>query len=359
MASVEFDSVTISVDGTVVLRDVSLDIADGEFVGVIGASGSGKTTLIRTIAGLTDVVRGRVLLDGLDVTRTKTADRDVGMVFQEPVMYRNRSVRGNVSFPLELRRQEPEEIRDRVDAEVRAMHLEHLLSRKPRELSRGEAQLVQIARAMVRTPRVLLLDEPLASLDTARQAQMRSELALLQAGYGVTTLMATNDPLDAMTMPSRLVVIHEGRVAQVDRPDVVHRMPVSLDAAVGTGECWLLPAKVSADGEGFWLDVGHRADAKGTGIAFRHRAWTPALADHIGTQVTLGIRPADVVVSPTGPITANVTKIVPGVPDGAYCDVGGWRCGLTLPAGVREGDVVRVQVGHLVVFDQATGRAIT
>jgi multiple sugar transport system ATP-binding protein len=359
MASVEFDNVTIAVRGTIVLRDVSLDIADGEFVGVIGPSGSGKTSLIRTIAGFTDVVRGRVLLDGIDVTRTKTADRDVGMVFQEPVMFRTRNVRRNVSFPLEIRRQEAEEIRHRVDAEVGAMHLEYLLTRYPNELSRGETQLVQIARAMVRTQRVLLLDEPLANLDTARQAQMRTELALLQSGYGVTTIMATNDPVDAMTMPSRLVVLHRERVVQVDRPDLVHRSPATIDAAVGTGDCWLLPATVSADREGFWLDVTYRTAAEGAAPAFRHRAWTSALADHIGQQVTLGIRPGDVVVSPTGSIAASVTKIVPGVAGGAYCDVGGWRCGLTLPADVREGDVVRVQVDHLVVFDQVTGLAIT
>ena len=358
MASVEFDSVTIAVDGAIVLRDVSLDIADGEFVGVIGPSGSGKTSLIRTIAGFTDVVRGRVLLDGIDVTRTKTADRDVGMVFQEPVMFRRRNVRRNVSFPLEIRRREAEEIRDRVDAEARAMHLEHLLARRPDELSRGETQLVQIARTMVRTPRVLLLDEPLVRLDAARQAQMRTELAMLQAGYGVTTVMATNDPIDALTMPSRLVVIHRQRVVQFDHPDAVYRSPATIDAAVGTGDCWLLPATVSADREGFWLDVAHRRAAHDAAPALRHRAWAPVVANHIGQQVTLGIRPGDVVASPNGPVVAAVTKIVPGGPGGAYCDIGGWRCGLTLPAEVSEGDVVRLQVDHLVVFDNATGRAI-
>jgi ABC-type sugar transport system ATPase subunit len=358
MASVEFDSVTIAVGGTIVLSDVSLDIADGEFVGLIGPSGSGKTSLIRTIAGFTDVVRGRVLLDGIDVAHTKTADRDLGMVSQEPITFRTRNVRRNVSFPLEIRRQEWAEIRDRVDAEVRAMHLEHLLTRHPNELSRGETQLVQIARAMVRTPRVLLLDEPLANLDTARQAQMRTDLAVLQSGYGVTTIMATNDPVDAMTMPSRLVVIHRGKVVQVGRPDTVYRSPATIDAALGTGECWVLPATVRADREGFWLDVEHRTGPAGAGPAFRHRAWTPALADHVGAEVKLGIRPRDVVVSPTGTILASMTKIVPGVPGGAYCDVAGWRCGLTLPADAREGDVVRVQIDRLLVFDQVTGRAI-
>ena len=283
MARVEFDDVTVAVDGTTVLTEISLDIADGEFVGVIGPSGSGKTSLIRTVAGFTDVVRGRVLLDGVDVTAIKTADRDLAMVSQEPVMFPRRNVRRNVSFPLEIRRQEPDEIRARVDAETRAMHLEHLLSRRPGHLSSGEVQLVQIARAMVRTPRVLLLDEPLARLDSARQAQMRRDLAVLQAGYGVTTVMATNDPVEAMTMPSRLVVIDDGSVVQVDRPDVVRRTPASIDAAVGTGECWLLPATVTADRQGFWLIVDRRATAVGSearpsGIAPGHRRCVAALA---------------------------------------------------------------------------------
>ena len=358
MASVEFDNVTVAVNGAVVLRNVSLDISDGEFVGVIGPSGSGKTSLIRTIAGFTDVVRGRLLLDGIDITRTKTAERGVGMVFQEPVMFRRRNVRRNVSFPLEIRRQKAAEIRDRVDAEARAMHLEHLLARRPDELSRGETQLVQIARAMVRTPRVLLLDEPLVRLDTARQAQMRTELAMLQAGYGVTTVMATNDPIDALTMPSRLVVIHRQRVVQFDHPDAVYRSPATIDAAVGIGDCWLLPATVNADREGFWLDVAHRVATHDAAPALHHRAWAPVLADHVGRQVTVGIRPGDVVVSSSGPVVATVTKIVPGGPGGAICDVGGWRCGLTLPAVVRAGDIVRLQVDHLVVFDNVTGRAI-
>ena len=359
MASVEFDNVTIAIDGTVVLSGVCLDIADGEFVGVIGPSGSGKTSLIRTIAGFTDVVSGRMLIGGVDVAEVKTADRDVGMVFQEPVMFRTRNVRRNVSFPLEIRRQDPGEIRDRVDAEVRAMHLEHLLSRRPDELSRGEAQLVQIARAMVRSPRVLLLDEPLASLDTVRQAQMRSELALLQAGYAVTTVMTTNDPVEAMTMPSSLVVLDGGSVVQVDRPSAVHRSPASIDAAVATGECSLIPVTVAADPDGLWLCAERRVGEGDVGVpAFRYRAWAPVLAEYVGLSVMLGIRRDDVVVSPSGPVEARVTKIVPGAPHGGYCEIGGWRCGLTPPAGVQEGDAVRLQIDHLVVFDAATRRAI-
>jgi multiple sugar transport system ATP-binding protein len=358
VARVEFDDVTAAVEGTTVLSDVSLDIADGEFVGVIGPSGCGKTTLLRTIAGFTDVVQGRLLLDGVDVARTKTAERDVSMVFQEPVMFPMRNVRRNVSFPLEIRRQEPDEIRNRVDAEIRAMHLEHLLTRRPDQLSSGEAQLVQIARAMVRTPRVLLLDEPLARLDSVRQAQLRHDLTLLQAGYGVTTVMATNDPVDALTMPSRLVVIDGGRVVQVGHPDVVRHSPASVDAALATGECWFLPARVDADQEGFWLSVERRIDDGHTGPAIRHRAWSPALGERVGHGVMLGIRPGDVVQSASGSIEACVTKIVPGVRGSAACEVGGWRCALTPRERVQVGEVVRVQIEHAVAFDAVTGRAI-
>ncbi len=358
MARVVFDEVTVAVDGDVVLDDVSLDIAHGEVVGVIGPSGSGKTTLIRTIAGFTDIVRGHLFFDDIDVTTMRTADRDVAMVFEEPALFRSRNVRRTVAFPLEIRKQAPEEIRHRVDAEIRAMHLEHLLGRQPHELSRGEAQLVQIARALVRAPRVLLLDDPLATLDTVRHEQMRSELAVLQAGYGVTTVIATNDPADAMQLSSRLVVLDAGRVVQFDTSWAVRRAPATLDAAAATGDCWRVTATVSADtAGGFWLTVGGRGNATGR-TAMRHRAWSAALQPYVGRQVTLGVRPEDVVVSSAGAIQGEVCTIVPGSPHSSICDVAGWRLGFRHEPEVRLHDLVRLRLDHLVVFDSTTGRAI-
>ena len=358
MTAVTFDGVTVAVDGEVILRDVSLDIADGEFIGVIGPSGSGKTTLLRTVAGFTKVVRGRLLFDGSDVTNVKTAERDVGMVVQEPVLFPRKTVQRNMAFSLELRRQAALEIRQRVDAEARALHLVHLLERHPGGLSRGEAQLVQIARALVRMPRVLLLDEPLASLDTARQAQMRSELSMLQAGYGVTTLMATNDPGDAMSMPHRLVVIDDGMVVQLGTPEEVWRLPATVDAALSTGECRLLTARVSADAEGFWLTVAPRDGESAALPALRHRAWHPRFADHVGSDVVVGIRPSDLVVVPAGPVRATIDRIVPGAPGMVHCDVGGWRLVAQGEPGGEVGDEVALRIDHLRAFDADTGRAI-
>lgn len=369
MTAVTFDGVTVAAGGSVILRDVSLDIAAGEFIGVVGPSGSGKTTLLRTIAGFTDAISGRLLFDGVDVTGVKTAARDVGMVVQEPVLFPTRTVQRNMAFPLELRRQAALEIRQRVDAEARAMHLEHLLERNPGDLSRGEAQLVQIARALVRMPRVLLLDEPLASLDAARQGQMRSELSMLQAGYGVTTLMATNDPVDAMSMPHRLVVLDDGVVVQVGTPEEVWRSPATVDAALSTGECRLLTARVDADAEGFWVTVAPRGGQPAQPPALRHRVWHRRFADHVGTDIVVGVRPSDLVMALNGPIRATIDRFVPGVPGMVQFDVGGWALvahgGPGTVAGGRAGgvvgragDAVALRLERLLTFDPATGRAI-
>ena len=189
MASVGFDNVTVAVDGALVLRDVSLDISGRRICRRDRALRERQDELDphdcrlhRCCSGAAAARRNRCHSDQDGGSR-----RRHGVPGTRGV--RRRNVRRNVSFPLETRRQEAAEIRDRVDAEARAMHLEHLLARRPDELSRGETQLVQIARAMVRTPPVLLLDEPPVRLDTARQAQMRTELAMLQSGYGVTTVI--------------------------------------------------------------------------------------------------------------------------------------------------------------------------
>jgi ABC-type sugar transport system ATPase subunit len=354
MARIDFDDVTVAVDGNVVLHNITLGIDDGEFVGVIGPSGSGKTTLLRTLAGFTDVVEGRVLLDGIDVTQVKTADRDIGMVFQDPVLFGNRNVRRNVSFPLEIQKRNVEEIAQRVNAEVRSMHIEHLLLRHPKELSRGEAQLVQIARAMVRTPRVLLLDEPLASLDVHLQARMRAELSMLQAGYGVTTVMTTNDPNDAVSMPSRLIVVDSGCVVQIDTPAAVRKRPATVDAAVSTGECWLLPATVLRADEGFWL----RFDGRDGEEACRCKAWAPALSSRVGEAVVIGMRSDGVHIVANGTITARIRRVLPGSGGIALCAMGGRDIGVIADAGAGPDDIVNLRFDEFVVFDGASGRSI-
>jgi ABC-type sugar transport system ATPase subunit len=206
MAAVELAHLTVRRANSTALDDVSLSVDDGELIGVVGASGAGKTTLLRTIAGLQRPTAGTIRIGDVDVTATEPAGRDVSMVFQRPALIPNRDVRGNVAFPLEIHHELAADIVSRVTAETRALHIEALLTRQPGQLSRGERQLVQVARAMVRTPSVLLLDEPLAALDAGMTQQLRLDLHALQRGYRVTTLLATSDPVEAMTLPDRIVV---------------------------------------------------------------------------------------------------------------------------------------------------------
>ena len=356
MARIELERATVISGGTLRLDDASLAVAEGDFVGVVGASGSGKSTLLRAVAGLERLASGAIRFDGLDVTNSSPGERDVGLVFQEPALLGHLSVRRNVSFPLEVRHRDPEEIRKRVDAEVRALRIEELMHRNPAELSHGEQQMVQIGRALVRTPRVLLLDEPFAALDEPLRRRMRAEIGMLQEGYGVTTLMSTNDPLDVATLAKSVVVVHDGRVVQAEPTAVVRRSPASLVAAAATGHLSVVEMTVVADREGFWL---MREDPRG-GELVRIRAWTPGLAGYVGSTVAVGVRPEHLVVNATGAIPATVQRRIP-VPTGSVqCLVAGAMVTGTIEPGstVASGDEVRLRLDHLMMFDRATDLAI-
>jgi multiple sugar transport system ATP-binding protein len=261
-----------------------------------------------------------------------------------------------VSFPLDVRRSDPEEIRNRVDAEVRALRIEELMNRHPAHLSHGEQQMVQIGRALVRTSRVLLLDEPFAALDEQLRYRLRAEIGMLQEGYGVTTLMSTNDPLDVATLAKSLVVLHDGRVLQAGSTAAVRRSPASLGAAAGTGSLSLVEMTVVADRSGFWL---MREDPRG-GELVRIRAWTPRLAGYVGSTVIVGVRPEDLVVAATGEIPATVERRIPVPVGSVQCSVAGTIVtGSTDPGStLARGDQVRLRLDHLTMFDPATDLAI-
>ncbi|HSM67614.1 MAG TPA: ABC transporter ATP-binding protein [Ilumatobacteraceae bacterium] len=356
MASLQMLDVTVS-DGVASRLDgVSIEVDDGDFVGVVGGSGSGKTTLLRAVAGLDRIVSGPIRFDGRDVTRTTPAEREIAMVFQDPALIGHLSVRRNVSFPLEVRHSDVEEIRNRVDAEARALHIEDLLLRNPRQLSHGEQQMVQIARALVRVPQLLLLDEPFAALDERLRHRMRSEIGLLQAGYGVTTLMTTNDPLDVTTLTSSLVVLDGGRLVQYGATGIVRRSPATLLAAAATGALSLVEMTVVADGTGYWL---MREDPRG-GELVRIRVWAPAYGAHVGSTVIVGLRPEDVVVAERGEVPAVAERRLPISPGTVQCLVAGTQITATMPGtgGVTAGDHIRLRVDHLVAFDKRTEAAI-
>ncbi len=352
MVAVSLHDLTVPIEGRQVLSGVTVEVPDGAFAAVVGPSGTGKTTLLRAIAGLAKPSSGRVAFDGVDVGPVEVGERNIGLVFQTPALLPTRNVRRNVEFPLEIRRQTAEAIRDRVGAEARAMHIEHLLEREPDTLSRGQQQLVQIARTMVRMPGVLLLDEPFAPLDEHLRSRMRQEIRMLQAGYGVTTLMATNDPADAMSLASLLIVLggSPASVVQVGPPSEVHDEPATLDIASATGPMWQLPVDVSRDGSGYWLSSAGAA---------RVRAWSPALARYVGSTVTLGVRTEGLTRDDAGDALAELIRIVPGAAGGLLCRWGGRlvsAVGAAVPGDV--GSTIRLRVERPRLFDTATGERI-
>jgi ABC-type sugar transport system ATPase subunit len=356
MGAVDIVNVSVELGGERVLRDILVCVADGELLAIVGPSGSGKTTMLRVVAGLARAAAGMVRIDGRDVTSAPPATRNVGMVFQQPALLPKQTVRRNVSFPLEVRREEVAEIRRRVDAEVRALHLEELLLKRPIHLSRGEAQLVQIARAMVRVPTVLLLDEPFAALGFELKHRMRAEIGVLQRGYGVTTLMTTNDPADVAALPDRLVVLDSGRIAQIGTTAGIHRAPTTLNAAMTTGVLATIPVTVEADRAGFWLV---RDDPDG-GLPLRLSASMPSLADRVGDEIVLGIRPEHVRVSIGGQLRGRVNRIVPGSPSTILCEVAGRNVWVRAPDVHPEvGDVVDIRLDRSALFDLTSGYAIT
>jgi len=231
MASVLLDSVFVERSGVVLIDHLTLSVEDQELLVLIGPSGSGKTTLLRVVAGLEKATSGDVLFDGRNMDGVAPARRDVAMVFQDNALIPGKTVRQNVSFPLQVRHIDREEIDRRVLAETRTMAIDRFLDRMPSQLAAGHQQLVQAARALVRRPSLFLLDEPLSRMDAANRKMMRSEIRLLQTGYGVTTLYATNDQEEAMAVADRIAVIDGGRLRQLGTPDEIYHQPTDMFVA--------------------------------------------------------------------------------------------------------------------------------
>ena len=229
--------------------DVTLEIADGEFMVLVGPSGCGKSTLLRLIAGLEVVTAGRVLIGEADVTDVRPQDRDLAMVFQNYALYPHMTVAGNLGFGLRLRHIAKAERERRVRDVATKLGLEELLDRKPSELSGGQRQRVAMGRAMVREPKAFLMDEPLSNLDAKLRVTMRAELARLHERLGVTTIYVTHDQVEAMTLGQRVAVLRDGVLQQVDTPQRLFREPANLFVAafIGSPSMNLVEADV-ADG---------------------------------------------------------------------------------------------------------------
>jgi multiple sugar transport system ATP-binding protein len=246
-ATVELEAVRKEYDGGVVaVHGVDLFVNPGELVVLVGPSGCGKSTTLRMVAGLETITSGRLSIGGRVVNDVPPSDRDIAMVFQSYALYPHMTVRDNMGFALRLRKRPAREIEKRVSAAATTLALTEFLDRQPRQLSGGQRQRVAIGRAIVREPSVFLFDEPLSNLDAALRGEMRRELADLHQRLGATMLYVTHDQIEAMTLGDRIVVMHQGRVRQVDTPARVYDRPADTFVAgfLGSPPMNLLPGAV-------------------------------------------------------------------------------------------------------------------
>jgi multiple sugar transport system ATP-binding protein len=285
-------------NGHVAISQVDLTVADGELMVLVGPSGCGKSTLLRLIAGLETPTAGRILIDGRDVTSLPPQDRDVAMVFQSYALYPHLTVRENLAFGLRVRRTPRDVIATQVERAAAALGLDPLLDRKPGQLSGGQRQRVALGRAMVRNPKVFLLDEPLSNLDARLRMETRAELARLHRRLGATSVYVTHDQEEAMTLGERMAVIRDGRIEQVAQPLEVYRRPASLFVAefVGAPPMNLLPGELEA-GRQVRLAGGTTLPLEGV------RGGLPA-----HSRVTLGVRPQDVTL--VHPLKGDLAALV-------------------------------------------------
>jgi multiple sugar transport system ATP-binding protein len=299
--SIRLENVTKRFRGGVeAVRDVTLTVEPGEFMVLVGPSGCGKSTLLRLIAGLEELTSGRIHLGDRDVTTQLPQQRDVAMVFQSYALYPRMSVRRNMGFGLRMRRTPRDERRRRVDEVARTLGLEDLLDRRPAALSGGQRQRVAMGRAIVREPRVFLMDEPLSNLDAKLRVSMRAQLSLLHQRLGVTTVYVTHDQVEAMTLGQRVAVLRDGVLQQCATPQDLFRHPVNLFVAafIGSPAMNFVHAVVT-DGEARFADVTMPLPAGSS------------LATQAGRHVILGVRPTG--FSPDVNVGQHVLNAVPEV----------------------------------------------
>src|SRR5215208_4268311 len=247
MADIKLEKVTKRYpDGTEAVKQVDLDIGDGEFMILVGPSGCGKSTALRMIAGLEEISEGDLLIGGERVNDLAPRDRDIAMVFQNYALYPHMTVRENMGFALKLAKEDESLIRERVDEAARILDLEQHLERKPANLSGGQRQRVAMGRAIVRSPKVFLMDEPLSNLDAKLRVQMRTEVSRIQQRVGTTTVYVTHDQVEAMTLGDRVAVMRGGVIQQVDTPKNLYEQPTNLFVAgfIGSPSMNFLPAKL-------------------------------------------------------------------------------------------------------------------
>lgn len=353
--------------GVTAVSDFTLDIDDKEFIILVGPSGCGKSTTLRMVAGLEEISEGELYIGGRLVNDVAPKDRDIAMVFQNYALYPHMTVFENMAFGLKLRKTPKDEIKKRVTEAAKILDIEHLLDRKPKALSGGQRQRVALGRAIVRNPKVFLLDEPLSNLDAKLRAQMRTEISKLYQRLGTTFIYVTHDQTEAMTMGTRIVVMKDGFIQQVDTPQHLYDMPCNMFVAgfIGSPQMNFVNATLNKSGSNYTLDFD------------KYKIPVPAnkaaggkLDAYVGKEVVFGIRPEHVHDEPEYIEKSNclfeanvdVTELM-GAEVYLYVNIAGMPVTARVEptSTAHPGDNIKVcfELDKLHIFDKDTEQTIT
>ncbi|MFY0991513.1 ABC transporter ATP-binding protein [Halomonas sp. C05BenzN] len=372
MSALEISNVCKDFGSEQVLRDVSLAIDSGEFLILVGPSGCGKSTLMNAIAGLEPVTSGEIRIAGEEVTWQTPAERDIAMVFQSYALYPSMTVRGNISFGLEMRKVPRAEREAAVERVADLLQISHLLDRKPSQLSGGQRQRVAMGRALAREPKIYLFDEPLSNLDAKLRVDMRTEIKKLHQRLGTTIVYVTHDQIEAMTLADCIAVMRDGRILQLGTPDEVYNDPVDIFVAgfMGSPSMNFIVATLEGGAGDYRLRIATPGE-EDLLLPWPAARETPDMAGHVGREVILGLRPEHfgeedarlgdrnegtritariTVVEPTG---ADILLQLPLGEGEATARVGP---GCRVAAGERL--ALRVDMGRAVLFDGETERRL-
>ena len=302
MAGVKFNKLTKRFGKLAAVDELTLEVPDGEFLVMLGPSGCGKTTALRCLAGLETPDSGEIYIGDKVVNDLPPKDRDIAMVFQSYALYPHMTVRDNLAFPLKMRKFSKDEINKRVKKATDLLRISHLIERKPKQLSGGEAQRVALGRAIVREPKAFLMDEPLSNLDAKLRLYMRAELKRLQKDLGTTTIYVTHDQAEAMTMGDRVAVMNQGRLQQVATSHEVYFKPINLFVAgfLGSPPMNFVPCTLKADGI-LESSVCHMKLSESITNIVKEKVLDGA--------VILGFRPEDAALSKTSKPDAIETEV--------------------------------------------------
>ena len=369
MTSIKLENLTKRFGGVTALDNINLGVADQEFFVLLGQTGAGKTTALRCVAGLERPDEGEIFFDSRRIDNLTPAERDVAFVFQSHILYPHLTVYENMAFPLHPRKLPAGEIEKRVKEVAGMLHIEPLLERKPGQLSGGETQRVGLGRAMVRRPRLFLMDEPISNLDAKLRSEMRAEIKWRHRQLGTTMMYVTHDQIEAMSMADRVAVLDEGRIQQIGKPMDIYNSPANIFVAgfVGNPSMNLLPCDLFAD--------GNRLNGRLTGsvqFEITDAETVHELTKSADVRVVLGVRPEDVIVGHAAMPKSKAVEVFSFEPLGAETIVeliiGINEHGGNLILRARASAALRVEIGQTVnmafvperlhFFDPDTGYAI-